>query len=376
MVRKITLIFLIASIGIPLFSDVNISASLSGLVTANRVGDSDITASSLAKGYLSLNSSGLNDVKSQLTLDFTSMKNLGILSISKAWIKFRFPLFRVTLGKNRITWGEGAAFNAGDVIFDDYSAPGAGEEGVDLTAEELRSMNRTLAQLIVPFGRFTYGELIFLPYDFPLYIEAPVPYYELDSSKPLGYSLTTIPDYKTALDLTQQSYGGRFVTKAGGIKLESGYIYNGYTKMHKPYISFDGTLGVDYHLSTSASIENEKYEFENWKESLKISAGVFYLFNLEEDRSLTLRVEALVKPFTESEKSRIFLYPEISLVPNDEIALFLRGIINPLDLDINSTLGMNWKTYQGFSIGTFFNLKYKESEELDLSLTVAVTHKF
>ena len=70
------------------------------------------------------------------------------------------------------------------------------------------------------------------------------------------------------------------------------------------------------------------------------------------------------------------LYPEISLVPNEEIALFLRAIINPLDPVVNGTFGLNWKTYQGFSIGSFLSAVVDDGEDASLSLTISVTHKF
>ncbi len=361
MVKHLIVGVVLLSTLFPLFSEVDIDATLNGVITATKVGDEDITSSGLATGNLTVKSKGSKYVKSQLTLDFVSMRNLGILSISKAWIKFRYPILRVTLGKNRITWGEGAAFNAGDVIFDDYIAPGGAVEGADLTADELRSVNRTMAQVIVPLGRFTYAEAIYLPYDF-------------FSNEELGLAASGVmPDDNK---FSTHSYGGRFVTKAVGMKLETGYIYNGNSELHKPYISINGTLGVDYHMSTSINITHGDMEFEDWKNTWKISAGSFYMFDLEDDRTLTLRLEALVKPFGDWDIDALMLYPEISLIPNEEIALFLRAIVNPLDPVVNGTFGLNWKTYQGFSIGSFISAVVDDGEDVDLSLTISVTHKF
>lgn len=357
------------------FSEIDLDATLTGIITASKVGDGKITSSGLAKGNFTIKSTGSRYVKSQLTLDFVSIRNMGVLSISKAWVKFRYPLLRVTLGKNRISWGEGAAFNAGDVIFDDYITPGLEVESVDLTADELRSVNRTMVHVTFPLGRFTFVEGIYLPYDFPLYVETKEPYYNSDGSEN-GFIYSNLPDYENSLEISQHSVGGRFVTKAGGIKLETGYIYNGKREMHKPYVSFNGTLGVDYHGSASINIHNGDIGFASWKKSLKISTGSFYLFDLENDRTLTLRLEALVKPFGDWELDALMLYPEISLIPNDELALFVRAIINPLDVDTTGTIGLNWKTYQGFSIGTFFTAEIVENTDPEMSFTVIVTHKF
>ncbi len=351
------------------FSEVDLDASLTGLVIATKDVDEDLTSSGLAKGSLTVKSKGSKYVKSQLTLDFTSMRNMGTLSISKAWVKFRYPLIRATLGKNRITWGEGTAFNAGDVIFDDYISPDSEEaEAMDLTADELKSMNRTMVLVTHPMGRFTFAEGIYLPYDFFTMAEL------------AGAAGGVIPSDK---EINQHSYGGRFVTKAAGMKFETGYIYNGDLGMHKPYISINGTLLVDYHLSASVNIDHNDSSFDSWKESLKISTGNFYIFDLDDDKTLTLRLEALVKPFGDWESDALMLYPEISFVPNEEIALFFRAIGSPLDLSMKATLGLNWKTYQGFSIGSFISANmgeegdiYSFSDDNALTFTVAVTHKF
>ncbi len=345
----------------PLFSEVDIDASLSGLMTTGMVGDEDITSSGLAKGTLSIKSTGNKNVKSQLVLDFTSMRSMGVLSISKAYVKFRYPKIRATIGKNRITWGDGAAFNAGDVIFDDYVAPGGETESVDLTADELKSMNRTMVQLTYPLGRFTFLEGLYLPYDF-------------FSAEDMGLIATgTMPGDET---LDSHSVGGRFVSKAAGIKLETGYMFNGFTEVHKPYVSFNGTMFLDYHLSASVNITHAKMDFEDWDETLKLTTGLFYLFDLEDDKTLTTRLEAQIKPYADWDVDALLLYPEISLVPNDELALFVRAIINPLDINVKSSLGLNWRTYQGFTIGSFFSADFIENKDTVLALTVMVTHKF
>lgn len=382
MVRKFIIgIFFILLPAFAAFSEVDLDASLSGLLTLSKDGGGSFTSSGLAKGDITIKSNGTKNVKSQLTLDFLSMRNLSTLGIKKAWIKFRYPKVRVTLGKNRITWGEGAAFNAGDVIFDDYISPESSDvEAFDLTADELKSINRTMVLLSFPIGKFSFAEGIYLPYDFFTTTELTT-----------AATTSTVPDDK---GLDQHSYGGRLVTKASGIKIETGYIYNGAESLHKPYVSFNGTLLLDYHLSSSVNILHGESDSDLWKNSFKISGGLFYLFELEgeEDRTLTLRLESMFKPFgvwessedsTKQKEYGVLLYPEVSFVPNDEISLFLRSIVSPVDISSKSTLGLNWKTYQGFSIGTFlsFNLGddgdvYSSGSDDSLSLTISVTHKF
>ena len=362
MVKRTLLVVGVALVTlIPTFSEVDLDATLTGLITSTFLEGEDITSSGLAKGSLSIKSVGNKNVKSQLVLDFTSLRDIQLISISKAYVKFRYPAFRATIGKNRITWGDGAAFNAGDVIFDDYVAPDGEGETVDLTADELKSMNRTMVQLTYPLGRYTFLEGLYLPYDF------------FSVQDKITMAGGNIPADQT---LGQHSGGGRFVTKAGGIKLESGYIYNGKLEVHKPYVSFNGSLFLDYHLSASVNIVNGETDFDNWKGSLKITPGIFYLFDLDDDKTLTTRLEAQIKPYGDWDVDALLLYPEISLIPNDELALFVRAIIKPLECNVKSSLGLNWKTYQGFTMGSFFSVNHTKNKNTDLELSILVTHKF
>ena len=378
MVKKVSFIYLLLLISFNIFSEVDIDATLTGAFTGTKLDGGSFTNSVVALGSLSIESENSNYVKSQLVLDFTSLRNVSVLSISKAWIKFRYPLFRFTIGKTRITWGEGSAFNAGDVIFDDYKLVTSSTEDIDLTADELKSLNRTMAEIIIPLGRFTYGELIYLPFDFPLYITSKTVVFNSDGDEAEAeeYIVSTTPDYESALEFSEHSFGGRFVTKLAGIKLETGYIYNGNLTTHKPYISLNGTLGLDYYFSSSINILNGETSFNNWKDTLKISSGFFYLFELKNDKTLTFRLESLIEPYKNWDLDALKLYPEIAFVPNEEFSFFLRSIINPLNFNLEGTLGVNWKTYPGFSIGAFVSVLLDSEESSEISLTVSVTHKF
>lgn len=359
MVKKALLIIGIINFTIyPIFSEVDIDTTIQGIITGNIEGSDEATTSGTAIGSLSVQSTGNSNVKSELLLDFTSTRDISTLSITKAYIKFRYPLFRTTIGKNRITWGDGVAFNAGDVIFDDYGTT----DDIDLTADELKSLNRTMVQITYPLGRFTFLEGLYLPYDF----------FPVITTNTGG---TSTYDYSD-LGIEKQSFGGRFVSKAAGIKLETGYIYNGYDEVHKPYVSFNGTLLFDYHLSASVNITNGEYFFDDWDETLKLTSGLFYLFELENDKTLTTRLESQIKPLGDWDDDALLLYPEIAFVPNEEISLFLRSIINPLDIDVESTLGLNWKTYQGFTIGGFLSINVIEDEDINSTISFVVTHKF
>lgn len=46
------------------------------------------------------------------------------IEVPRAYVKLRFPWMRVTLGKTRLSWGQGLPFNAGDLIFGSMSCLG------------------------------------------------------------------------------------------------------------------------------------------------------------------------------------------------------------------------------------------------------------
>lgn len=379
MVKKVVICLIILMVTSSLFSEVDLDASLSGMLTLANNEEGDFTSTGLAKGDLTVKSKGNKYVKSQLTLDFVSVRNVATVTIAKAWVKFRYPKVRGTVGKNRITWGEGTAFNAGDVIFDDYIAPSESEaETLDLTADELKSINRTMALLAFPLGKFTIAEVIYLPYDFLTNAELTT-----------AATTNTPPEDK---EVYEHSYGGRLLTKAKGIKIESGYIYNGIISTHKPYVSFNGTLLLDYHLSSSINVKHGESDFDFWKESVKVSGGLFYLFELENDKTLTLRLETMLKPYgtwehseNESEQKEygVLLYPEVAFVPGNDLSLFFRSIVSPIDVSCKNTFGVNWKTYQGFTIGSFISINLGERGDIysikdnnSIMYTMLFTHKF
>ena len=156
-----------------------------------------------------------------------------LIDVSRAFIKARFPAFRLTLGKTRLSWGEGFMFNAGDVIFDSLST------SADLTADEIRTRGTWLASAYIPLGRFSFAEAVLLPPAFdPLT-------YLIDSriAAEAGEDPPEIPrGYRS-------SGGLRIVLRPGGIKTETGYLYSGESESHKPYVSFQGNLIADWHLS-------------------------------------------------------------------------------------------------------------------------------
>ena len=232
----------------------------------------------------------------------------------KAYFRARFPSFRLTAGKTRLSWGDGMLFNAGDVLY------GSNSTSVSLTQTELRSTTSWLASVNYPLGFFSFAEVVLMP---------------SEATKP-----------------SDTFFGVRFYTIIKDIKVEGGYatMQESGERLHKPYLSLQGNLGFAWYLSTSVALPTTG---DSWM----ISGGLFHLVELALDRSLTLRLEFLSRPFGSWEagpvsdsSATLLLYPELVFAYSPSLSFNLRSIISPLDLSAMSTLGVSWNIFEAFNL--------------------------
>ncbi len=303
---------------------------------------------------LSYRSTGNAKVKGELSFDlnFPEMDLTGtgtmipLITLDKAYIKARFPEFRLTAGKTRLSWGDGVIFNSGDIIF------GSITPYVDLTASEIRSETEWIVSVNIPLSRFSFVEALVVP---P----------KISGDKPVG-------------DLTESSVGGRIYTTIGGLKVESGYIYKGTDAYHQVYFGLQGNFGADWYAAGSVAIPSPGSSLsaeELGEESFNLSFGLFYLQQLNRISSMAFRLEGLVMPFhswTESDPGDLdtlpsyglLLYPEISYIPSDTVNLSLRSILSPIDLSAQITAGITWNVFQGFSLISYSTCSLGESTDI------------
>ncbi len=339
-VKKSLLLLVLILMFIPsaIFAEGNLTMdySLFNSVLRTRDASNDLkwalTPSGVAQ--LSYKSSGNRNVKSEISLGMNYpnplMAGTGqeyvypLVSLDKAYIKARFPEFRLTAGKTRLSWGDGFVFNAGDILFDSVSTT------VDLSSSEVRSDTAWLVAANLPLGRFSFVEAVILP-----------------------------PTDELLEAITHISAGGRLYTTIDTLKFETGYMYHGgAAAYHQIYAGLQGNIEADWYLTGAASLPADGTGFTDmFESSLDITAGLFYLMQIDSVRTLTLRLEGLVQPFqswtestTEGTEYGVLLYPEISLTPSDTISLSLRSIISPIDGSAQITAGGSWNVFQGFSI--------------------------
>lgn len=275
--------------------------------------------------FVSLASKREGNVRGEVVLQGNSLDKTPSFDsiVHKAYLKARFPSFRLTAGKTRLSWGDGMLFNAGDVLY------GSNSTSVSLTQAELRSSTNWLASVNYPLGFFSFAEAVVMP------------------------SETGVP-----IDML---FGARYYTTVKDIKVELGYATKKQksttVRVHKPYLSLQGNLGFDWYLSSSVAIPEAGDIAKETGESWMISAGIFHLVTLPADRSLTLRLELLSRPFGSWETSPVkdsdaalLFYPELVLSYSPSLSFSLRSIISPLDLSALSTFGMSWNIFDAFNL--------------------------
>ena len=286
------------------------------------------TQAMIPSSTLSFKSKNAGNVRGEVALTYpvASVED----AIRKAYLKAKFPSFRLTMGKTRLSWGDGALFNAADILF------GSSSTAVDLTQSELRSDTKWLVSANIPLDSFSFVELVTMP--------------------SMGDNLSDI------------ALGGRIYTTLGSLKLESGYarVRESATNIHKGYISLQGNVGADWNLSSSVGIkENEDIDWD-------ITGGLFYLKYLENDKALTLRLEFLARPLgkwnwgpVENDTScPLLIYPEITYTPGPSLAFSLRSIISPFDLSAMTTFATSWNVFEGFSLIGYVNANTGDAGDL------------
>jgi len=331
-----------AIVPVPAAAEVAPSVTINGSATVLRnSGKTQVLP--VVEASLELDSVGNKNVKGYFQIDSFVGESIGF-DIPQAYLKVRLPWFRLTLGKTRVSWGDGFVFNAGDVVFGSMDTISG-----DLSGSTLRSATAWLGSVYVPLGTFSFLEAVTLPYGVP------------DPTKDtLTTSLLALRD---PLPLHSVSGGIRGVFKLGRTTLETGYYATGRKPTeHRPYLSLHGHLLVDWNFSAAMAIPQFDTDWEQWDDYLGVSAGLFHMINLGLNRSLSFRLEGALRPGGDWEEIpggadyALVLFPELSFSPGDTVSLQLRSLISPVDRSALNLFSVSWNIYQGLTIFSYLSL--------------------
>lgn len=298
----------------PLFADISPSARIEAQTTLPSLSGDGI-ADFVGIARISLDSSKNDAVKGKVAFAITEGAASAI-TLEQAWLRTRFPWFtensslRLTAGKAPVSWGRGFLFNAADPVFGAVPAIDAFGSG------EYRTATDWLAGAYVPFGDFSFAELLLMP----------------------GNSVVTMTG------TTKSGAAGVrvFATPALGVlhSIEINYLAreSGHSSAtgiaggsaHTLSLCADGSLYFDWYAAASVALpHNALSDFPPEANDTKplISAGVFKVFSPPLIQSLSLRAEGLFAPesLERTRNSTIGAYGSIQAVLSDIWSVAVQG---------------------------------------------------
>jgi hypothetical protein len=189
-----------------------------------------------------------------------SITSESALTLERAYVKARLAdaiggkTLRFTAGKSPLAWGRGFVFNAGDPVF------GAVPTSVGIGDSEYRTAADWMGTVYLPLGDFSFAEAAELP---------PV-------------------DRKT------NRAGGRICLAPGWDYFNSaefGYLYE-QDSVNQAYFAFDGSIFLDYYGALSVTRNRDSDDDVR----VAASAGLFRMFDISRDATLSVRAEGLAYP--------------------------------------------------------------------------------
>lgn len=326
----------------------------------------------IGRGELDFQSRGSRWVRSRLTLradiaetsDGTDVR----VTIPRAFVRARFPLgesylFRATFGKSRVTWGDGALYNAGDLLF------GAEGRRADLfSTAALRDETDWLVSAFFPLGQFSFVEPVVLVPESRI----------LEGGGVEGEAASGDQLALEAPSIDGTAVGGRAQWKVANVKMETGYVYRGALEASDLSLSLQGNILVDIYGGVASTIGPGYDPYEQ----LRISAGALHQHRYGGGSLLSFRLEALVYPDKEweerseeellaaaagaateegvegaTDRYALSLFPEITWSPSESVALFGRVLVSPIDGSALWILGTDWNIYEGLTLGTYASVQ-------------------
>jgi hypothetical protein len=356
---------------LPSFPELKTTAEISTIAAATSVGGAFCFSAS-AEGRLTFQAEASREVKGLVEIDATVTSGSlpeAVFEVPRAYLKARFPLFRLTAGKTRLSWGAGFVFDAGDVIF------GGMTPYLDLTQADPRDQTAWLASAYVPLGDFSFFEAVGLPFMPP------------QPGDPAGTGSPYFP-------FDSINVGGRAVAGLKGITLEAGYLYSGQRKTHMPYMSVQTSLYFDLYAAASLGIPESAAIWDDVSGSLHVSCGLSRAFDLGGPGSLSVRAEAAVVPcgewgeisgglLADSPGYGALMFTDLTYAPSDAFAVSARSLLSPVDTSGLVLLEVSWQAFQGFTLLVDSLAMFGQRDDLfgwgrdaDLAFLVTLKYRF
>lgn len=190
---------------------------------AGTLPDADqVTGPGMASGWVGLQTGG-KEARAEMRLGFATWPETAA-DLTRAWVKFRLPGFRGTMGLGHIAWGPGFVFSAGDLLHDSTDL------SVDFTSEDLRGGSEFLADLW-----WSLDDLSFL---------------EVQVQSPAALSFSSMGTaVRVPSSLYDASAGLRLSLDSGSFLLEPALAWDGPDNLCKASLSAQFHALADWQLS-------------------------------------------------------------------------------------------------------------------------------
>ncbi|HKK49289.1 MAG TPA: hypothetical protein VJ932_09340, partial [Alkalispirochaeta sp.] len=134
--------------------------------------------------------------------------------------------------------------------------------------------------------------------------------------------------------------GGRIQGQIAEIKSEVGYLYRGSTDDHRPYVSLQGNVIVDWYAGASWSAPADEGV---------MSGGLLYNGTSDRFGSWSARTEVL----WETAASEAALFPEMTWSPSRLFTVVLRLQTTTAAEEATATAGVRWTPSTGLTLSLY-----------------------
>ena len=313
---------LLALIGPAALAEVRLRAGVEVYQTLLRDAPEDWRLVTAGLGTIALEAEGSRNVRGELSLSIPASL-VALPAVDRAFVRFRLPGFRMTIGAAPLSWGEGLLINAGDF------PNGAYDPTVDLLSGDFRADAIWQTQLYIPLGPFSFVEAAILP-------------------GLIDPTLGTLPE------LADTRVGGRAYVDADAIALQLGYLYD--DPLHQVYTSLHGSLWADLYITVAHEIDSTTTDaFQDLLDSIVISVGAFSSFSIARDVELAVRVEGQLDPADLDADlpsgSTVALTTDLTLSPT--VSAALQSVVVPTDPSALVAGSVSWNLDQGLTLLAF-----------------------
>lgn len=332
---------------------------LGSLVRSAALADADEPpwrATTLGSGTIGISAEGSENVRGAVALGITA-GDQALIDLSRAWVRVRLPSVRLTVGKTLLAWGDGFAFNAGDLFAPDTD-PAAG-----LTADELRSNAVWQITGYVPLGFFSFLEVVAAPAPFGL-----ATYEQLAAAAVAEGAVPPAQDAPEVVGATTRALrdtpvGARAYLTLGGSSLQVGFLRepldaaaNRRPQSTALYASWHGAILVDAYAAARITVpvpgdpawDGLDTGLVDLGEAV-VSGGAFHSLRLPRDQQLAIRIEGEWRSGDGgANRSQTRLYPELSWTVSPTVTAGVRGVVDGNGAATMTAL-VSWGVDQGLT---------------------------